>query len=67
MATQKLMDENFFKIHTTRYRFRPAGHNLVMEEIENRWKIIKREQLGLEENAFVTEGNEYSDDEAELE
>ena len=66
MMTQKLMEESFFKTHTSRYRFRPAGHNLVMEEINNRWRIIKREQLGLEENAFVTDGDEYSDDEAEL-
>ena len=67
MTSQKLMDENFFKTHTSRYRFRPAGQNLVMEQIDNRWRIIKREQLGLEENAFVTDGDEYSDDEDELE
>ena len=38
-----------------------------MELIDNRWRMIKREQLGLSEDAFVTEGDEYSDDEAELE
>ena len=67
MSTQKLMDENFFETHKYRYRFRPAGHNLVMEQIDNRWRMIKREQLGLSEDALVTEGDEYSDDEAELE
>ncbi len=25
MSTQKLMDEKFFKTHTSRYKFRPAG------------------------------------------
>ena len=38
-----------------------------MEQIDNRWRMIKREQLGLSVDAFVTEGDEYSDDEAELE
>jgi len=67
MGNQKLLAEKPHKGVWSQFKHRPASIKLVMERIDYRWRMIKREQLGLEEDSFVVEEDEYSDDEDELE